>query len=557
MQISSSLAADALVDARRIAGIATDVAAGESIPILDAGATRIADLVEHASAEGIDPLLADFLPAQRWYASKGSTIESARVADVVAIPGRDGTDAVGHLATIDVRYADGTAPERYAAALVARPADQPVPDGSSVLARVHAADGEFLLVDAPTDPALVDGIIRSMRGGSRIEGAGATLVGGGARAIDDAIAGLGQVDVRPLSLESSNTSVLAHGEDGTRHALKLVRRHDGVLDPSAPTQALDVWKGAYLTNEAGYANTPAVLGSLDHVGSEGLPRTVAVLTEFVPNDGDSWAHALEAARDTIGAARSGASDTAVAAGIDDYGAAARNHGRRLGELHVALSSGGAQSEFRGVKMGADQVEARLARLQLDTERTVEKLRSAGHDAAADLLEARMPDRIDEVRAAADELVPIDAIHTHGDFHLGQMLRTGDDVQLIDLEGAPALPLAERWQRTVALGDVARQRSSYEYAAHQSVLEAAGGDAAAAEALRPVADKWAARAKDEFLTGWLDATSDRRFRHARTELAPELREAELSNALYETNYELGSRPDWVDIPLGRITRMLDQ
>ena len=523
-------------------------------PLIDLGERGITTLLDDVARGGIDPLLADFLPAQRWYASKGSTIEAARIADLVPIPSGDGSIA-GHVATIDVRFTDAAAPERYAAALVARPADQALPDGSSVLARVHAADGEWLLADSPTDPKLVDGLLRSMRGGSTLEGSGASLVGGGGAALDDALAGLGRVDVEPLSLHSSNTSVLAHGEDGGRHALKLVRRHDGTLDPSTPTQALDVWKGAYLTNEAGYRNTPAVLGSIDHVGAEGLPRTVAVLTEFVPNDGDSWVHALDAARDAIGAAGAGAADEVIARSIDDYGAVARNHGRRLGELHVALSSGGAQSEFRGVKMGADAVEARLARLQFDTERTAAKLRSTGHDEAADLLEAVMPDRIAEVRAATDELVPIDAIHTHGDFHLGQMLRTGDDVQIIDLEGAPAAPLAERWQRTIALGDVARQRSSYEYAAHQSILEAAGGDPAIAESLRPVADQWAARAKDEFLTGWLDATSDRRFRHARTELAPELREAELANALYETSYELGSRPDWVDIPLGRIRRML--
>jgi predicted trehalose synthase len=186
---------------------------------------------------------------------------------------------------------------------------------------------------------------------------------------------------------------------------------------------------------------------------------------------------------------------------------------------------------------------------------VEQLRERGRGSDADRIAAVLDDRVDEMAQAVDELVPIDAIHTHGDFHLGQMLRTGDDVQLIDLEGAPALPMAERWQRTIALGDVARQRSSYDYAGTQALRDAVEARPELADTLQPVAERWTRQAQDAFLTGWLDATRDQRFRHARVELAPELRQAELANALYETKYELGSRPDWVDIPLDRIRRIV--
>ncbi len=532
---------------------------GLAAPIIDI-AGQSADDVLRAGRGQLDELLPDYLQSQRWFAGKGAQVQSARIGDVIPIPSpRDPGRTVGNLTMIDVAYADGRSPERYVAALKAFPegVERATVDGKEVLATVRAAGDEYVLADAITDRELVEGLVHAMRSGRSVQGSGATLVGQGAAALDDAVDGLGAISVKPLSLETSNTSVRVSGRDGRQYALKLVRRHDGELTPGAPTRALDVWKGSYLTNEAGYANTPAVLGSSEHLGPEGLPRTVTVLQDFVPNDGDGWADALTRAQGTILLARDGADPARIARSIDEYGAAARNHGRRLGELHIALSSGPNGSEFRGVLQDAGAVTRRTGRLTEDARRAAEQLRGAGFGDDAAALTERLPERIDEVERAARDLVPIEEIHTHGDFHLGQMLRTGDDIQIIDLEGAPALPIAERWQRTVALGDVARQRSSYEYASTQAIRDAVKADPTIdPAAIRPIADRWAETAKDSFLRGWLDATADRRFRHARSEFVPELREAELANAVYETSYELGSRPDWVSIPLERMRRLLD-
>jgi trehalose synthase-fused probable maltokinase len=527
-----------------IDGVASIDIAGRSIGhLMDAGRSQI------------DELLPEFVAGRRWFGNKGTPIDSARIGDLIAIPAATGDGIAGHLATIDVRYADRTAPERYVTALTTRPVGSALPDGSDVLARVHTADGEFLLADSIADPQLADGLLHAMRGGRSVQGSGASITGQGGATFEQALEGFGQIGVEPLSLHTSNTSVRVAAADGRDYALKLVRRHEALPEPGAPTRALDVWKGAYLTDVAKYRNTPAVVGSIDHVGGDDLPRTIAVLNEFVPNDGDGWAHALDDASRTLGLVGDDAATGIADSAIDEYATAARNHGRRLGELHVALSSGGAASEFRGIREGASAAGERADRLRSDARGVVEQLRERGRGSDADRIAAVLDDRVDEMAQAVDELVPIDAIHTHGDFHLGQMLRTGDDVQLIDLEGAPALPMAERWQRTIALGDVARQRSSYDYAGTQALRDAVEARPELADTLQPVAERWTRQAQDAFLTGWLDATRDQRFRHARVELAPELRQAELANALYETKYELGSRPDWVDIPLDRIRRIV--
>jgi maltose alpha-D-glucosyltransferase/alpha-amylase len=146
------------------------------------------------------------------------------------------------------------------------------------------------------------------------------------------------------------------------------------------------------------------------------------------------------------------------------------------------------------------------------------------------------------------------IRHHGDLHLGQVLSTGRDFVIIDFEGEPARSLAERRHRRSPLRDVAGMLRSFHYAAHAAIRDlvargASGGDERTQLALRPWAEVWAAWVSASFLqcylqrmegSGLLPATSE--------ELRVSLDVHVLDKALYELAYELGSRPDWVGIPI---------
>jgi trehalose synthase-fused probable maltokinase len=138
------------------------------------------------------------------------------------------------------------------------------------------------------------------------------------------------------------------------------------------------------------------------------------------------------------------------------------------------------------------------------------------------------------------------IRTHGDYHLGQVMLTERGWVVLDFEGEPARTLPERRQKRSPLRDVAGMLRSFSYVA------------AAADILgtRTMPQDWEERARAAFLEGY--------FREVDPNLLPPGQEStekllsvfELEKAVYELNYEINNRPDWVGIPVASIARLLE-
>ena len=165
---------------------------------------------------------------------------------------------------------------------------------------------------------------------------------------------------------------------------------------------------------------------------------------------------------------------------------------------------------------------------------------------------------------------LDAIHTppaieftaskiriHGDYHLGQVLWCEGDFYILDFEGEPARPLAQRRAKQSPLKDVAGMIRSFSYAAYAGLFAHTASRPAAFDALTPWADLWETWTTASFLRGYFAAVGNALFVPQQSDQRDELlRFFVLDKALYELNYELNNRPDWMRIPLSGILRLLD-
>jgi len=137
------------------------------------------------------------------------------------------------------------------------------------------------------------------------------------------------------------------------------------------------------------------------------------------------------------------------------------------------------------------------------------------------------------------------IRHHGDYHLGQVIWTGDDWIVIDFEGEPARTLPERRRKRSPLRDVAGMLRSFAYAANAATLTR-GID---------TPEDWEERARESFLDTYLATVDAHLLPPGREAIERLLTVFELEKAVYELRYELNNRPEWVVIPVAGIVRLL--
>ena len=316
--------------------------------------------------------------------------------------------------------------------------------------------------------------------------------------------------VRPAGAEQSNTSLVYDN----RLILKLFRRLARGANPDVEvTTALAA---------AGFENTPAPVGVWQEDGYD-----LAICQHFLAEASEGWSLALTSLRDFYGA---DCEDPAECGG--DFGPEAERLGETTARMHVAMAAAFGRSPGDAAAWAA-LVEAQVGRL------------SAG-DVPADAA-ARFVDRL---RTVADAGA---AVRVHGDYHLGQVLRTDTGWFVLDFEGEPARPLAERTAPSSPLKDVAGMLRSFHYASQVALMERAEANQ---ERFAPRADAWERRQRDSFLAGYLrEAGSSGLLPGDTDSLDAVLSAFEFDKAVYELLYERGHRPDWERVPVAALRRLL--
>ncbi|MEU9127043.1 maltokinase [Kitasatospora sp. NPDC048540] len=447
------------------------------------------------------PLIAAWLPTQRWYAGKGRAITG--LTPVVGTPLQVGDPALLHLL---LRVEQGTGPaaqgDIYQLLLGIR-SNEPggIPPGA-VLGRLEGTtyDGA-MLYDAVHDPELTGRLLEHLATGDRFGPLSFRRTPG---------PGLpGNLPGRASTAEQSNSSVIY----GTAFILKLFRRISPGTNPDLEL--------SLALSRAGSTRIPRVAAWFESRLERSEPATLGLLQRYLPDAEDGWELALDQVARLKGDPSPG-----------NFAIEAHRLGRATAEVHRVLAR----------SMPVDRLDReRIARL---AGAMADRLDSAVATVPG-LLRYRSALRGAFQQLTADHLDGLQVQRIHGDLHLGQAMRTPHGWVLLDFEGEPAKPLAERRLPQPALRDVAAMLRSFDYAAAHLLAGSPGTD----PQLAHLAAAWAARNRAAYCAGYTAGGG------ADPAAAPELMRAlEIDKAVYEVVYEARHRPSWLPIPLAAINRL---
>ncbi|WP_052848034.1 maltokinase N-terminal cap-like domain-containing protein [Streptomyces avicenniae] len=461
-------------------------------------------------------LLARWMPRQRWFAGKGRPLSSLTLVSATELLPCTGGGPIPGLLHLLVRTRLGgqegappagdcyqlllgvrpTLPPTLNPALVGRPADGPL-RGKAVYEALHDARLAALLLERLRAPGRLGGLTFGRAPGSAIPSG---------------------LPARVLTGEQSNTSVVY----GDTHILKLFRRVSPGINPdlelplalaeagSGRVPAPAAWFEATLPPPPDTGNSTG--GGRDERHRDGAePMTLGVLAPFLSGSSDGWQLAL----------RSLAERT-------DFTGSARSLGRATAEVHTALAT-----VLPTVRLGREQLEHVAAAM-------AERL-----DEAAEAVPALRPYRaglrrsFDTVADFARRGGTCVAQRLHGDLHLGQVLHTAETGtwSLIDFEGEPARPLADRRRPGPPVRDIAGMLRSFDYAACQ---HPAGG---------PWVDSWSRANRTAYCQGYAEASGQDPM-----DQLDLLRAYETDKAVYEVLYEARHRPAWLHVPMAAVRRL---
>jgi maltose alpha-D-glucosyltransferase/alpha-amylase len=535
----------------------------EDEPILNLLNHGIEGLLSASGLSLLQQLLTTYLPHQRWYGAKSRTIKAVTVIDSAELPGLNAI-----LFFLELTYDDdSTSVYQLALTITSGEAAETIraSDPASIVATVSTSNGPSILHDAVAREDVRQAILKLIEANGELPTRNGILVGHRSSAFAK-IRGTDPLPARTGSAEQSNTSILYDA----KLIMKLFRRLQ-------PGENPDTEIGRFLTETAHFPRIAPFLGEITLKPEDGEPTTIAMLQGLVENEGDGWQWTLDElslyydsvatlpAPEDLGTPPSFISKSESPKPAREHAAlyldAAALLGRRTAEMHLALATPTHNPAFSAecfttadLVAEADRIDAQLSLTLGALRRSMSQLTETTVDNAALVLSRRI-ELFARARAIASA-TPNDAgqrIRIHGDYHLGQVLRSRSDYVILDFEGEPARSLAQRRAKQSPLKDVAGMLRSFSYAAYAALNAFAQRRPDDAKNLEPWATLWQNAVSAEFLRAYQLTITE-----TDPNLIPQPSQSQrllnaylLEKSLYELLYELDNRPTWVRIPLAGI------
>jgi maltose alpha-D-glucosyltransferase / alpha-amylase len=496
--------------------------------------------------------LKHYLPLRRWYGARNAGLSEVEV--MAAVPFLNGGEG-WLLAFVEARFAGSTPPQRYFLPLAMEWREVhtlPTERIGVTLATLRRGAKSGALIEAVRDEHFALAAVEAIRNGGTLDCAAGRIEFRATRALAERTVPEHPI-VRPITAEQSNSSILI--EDYL--VLKFYRRLEEGVHP-------EVEMGRFLTETAGFANVPALLGDIAVVDGKGKITALGAMHAFVRNQGDGWSYTQSYLERYL--------DEAAVLPAEELAARKEPHavylaqikklGERTAELHRALCPARAEPDFAPRPMTAGDIEryqrqvakeAREALYLLAAQR--KSLTQEAAEYAARLLRRRHDIR-DHIMVPVAGPGKLMKTRYHGDYHLGQVVIAQNDFFILDFEGEPRRNLTQRRVKHTPLKDVAGMLRSFDYAAWAALDHETRHHPDQRATLLPHVLEWRDASRETFLTAYRARMTDCLSHPADATVAADLlRLATLEKLFYEIGYELANRPAWVWIPLAGAENLL--
>jgi trehalose synthase-fused probable maltokinase len=445
--------------------------------------------------------LRNWIAKQRWYASKSRSVSGIEIVEGITLR----EDPLLFLALVQTRFATGTH-ELYQLPLALRPAGEEV-EGAAI-----ARTGDWTAYDALAEPTQMIELMRRMDSEEEVDAAEGRFSFYRA----DGVTGLPEdAGVRLMGVEQSNSSIVFDEQ----LVLKVFRKLEPGINPE-----LELLR--FLTARE-FPHIATLHGWYEYDG-HALASTLGVAQQFLAEAVGGWELALDRIQDDPDWF------------LDQLGGL----GAVTAQLHTVLASDASDPAFTPEEPSQEALSLLTATVDEDIERIFVRL--PDDDRVAPIV-GRGQDVRERLAARAQIGVGGRVIRTHGDYHLGQTLHTPQSWVIIDFEGEPARALPERRAKRSPLRDVASMLRSFAYVTSAVEIQRGGHAPPGFEE----------RARHRFLEHYFAEVDATLLPAGEAAIANLLSIFELEKAIYELQYELDNRPDWVPIPVAGIRRLLEE
>ena len=522
------------------------------------------DLLLRENMEKLESsILQSYLMKVRWFGGKGRIIQNIRIVDHASIPQQDSNNPI--LLLIEIQYESGF-PDLYQLA-VAYAKDQFASKlqencPKATISHLVLNDGEGVLYDAVYGLDLQQILFQRMATHQHLPLRDSEIQFYGSKELKTHFKEQEKVKSKVLSAEQSNTSIAYDN----KFFLKLYRKVDRAINP-------DLEITHFLTEKAKFEHIPAFTGAIEWKSAQGS-MVLGMMQEWVESQSDAWTYMLDRLNSYYETmlSRSEAEVPVLLGTITNavefedipeeikelLGVAIIEQtsllGKRTGEMHLALASG-TEQEFKPEEFSLHYQRSLFSSFQ-------SLVRGTFQNQSRNM--KKLPDDIkaeaEEILGMKEEILEVykrvykkkfDVVKTrlHGDYHLGQVLFTGKDFIILDFEGEPARSYSERRLKRSPLRDVAGMIRSFHYAAYGAIFLNDEMRQADMDKLVQYAEQWYHYISGVFMKAYLETVKDSPFiPKDKQDLEVLLQTYLLEKAIYELNYELNNRPDWVIIPL---------